>query len=544
MSFLKTMSIALKHKLNWGLLSHLIEIRAHMKPDFPVLTFEDNKNPTETQTYRELFENSHRFAKALLEAGIDTNDRYAVMMYNRPEMVHLMAAASILGAMIVPIDPRSKGDKLVHQILNSKSKALFLTADLLERVEEIKERIPGVEVFTSEKPGAPATGDITKFRSMDEVLASPFKKVDYRKIGLGHPMQIIYTSGTTGDPKGVVNENFRLPVYGAILSRYWNYQPDEVLYNGLSLTHGNAQAVTLGPALYRDLKAVFSVKFTKSRLWDVTRKYGVTSFSMLGGVASGIFNEPGKPNDGDNPVRQVVSAGMPRAIWEDFEKRFNLNVLEWYSTVEGGGFARKPVGQGPVGSFGKPIPLFDMKVVDENDKPCPPNVPGELIARIKIMGATVNYFDNPEASDKKTRGGWIRSGDMVHTDENGWYFFDYRAGGGLRRSGDFIQPDAVERIIGEHPDVSEVAVFGIPAESGSPGESDLVAGLTLFPGKEPDPASIYETAKKGLEPNSVPSYLLYLDKIPKTISEKPQERFLKQSFEEEPDRVYKFEDYK
>lgn len=544
MSVFKTVTVALRRRLNWGLLGHLLEIRARVKPDFPVLVFEDATNPEEVQTYRDLFENSHRFARALLDAGVDKGDRYAAMMHNRPEMVELMAAASILGAVIVPVDPRSKGDKLAHQIKNSQSKAIFLTADLLDRIEEIRDRIQDVKIFSIEKPGAPATGDVSRCASIREVLEAPFRPVDYRDIGLAHPMQIIYTSGTTGDPKGVVNENYRLPVYGALLSRYWDYREGDVLYTGLSLTHGNAQAVTLSPALYRDLRAVFSVKFTKSRLWDVTRKYGATSFSLLGGMASGIYNEPPRPDDADNPVRQVVSAGMPRAIWEDFERRFHVQVLEWYGTVEGGGFAGKPVGKGPVGSFGKPIPLFNMKVVDENDRICPPHVPGELVGRIRFLGAAVNYFDNPEASRKKTRGGWIRSGDIVHVDADGWFFFDHRAGEGLRRAGDFIQPDAVERAIGEHPDVSEVAVFGIPATSGAPGESDLVAAFTLFPGKKPDPASLFELAARKLEANSVPSYLLFLDEIPKTISEKPQERFLKKSFAEQPERVYKLEDYR
>jgi len=200
------------------------------------------------------------------------------------------------------------------------------------------------------------------------------------------------------------------------------------------------------------------------------------------------------------------------------------------------------VDRGPVGSFGKPIFIFDMKVVDKDDRECPPNVPGELVARIRVLGAAVNYFDNPEASEKKTRGGWIRSGDIVHVDEDGWYYFDYREGGGLRRSGDFIQPDKVEKAMGEHSDVSEAAVFGIPAASGAPGESDLVAAVTIFPGRDPDPASMFRLAREKLEANSVPSYIMVLDEIPKTISEKPQERFLLQKFEQ-GERVFKLEDY-
>jgi len=88
-------------------------------------------------------------------------------------------------------------------------------------------------------------------------------------------------------------------------------------------------------------------------------------------MAAGIYNEPEKPNDGDNPVKIVISAGTPLAIWEGFEKRFNVQILEWYAAVEGG-FAYKPLGQGPVGSFGKPIPgVMEFKIVNENDEPVP-----------------------------------------------------------------------------------------------------------------------------------------------------------------------------
>ncbi len=531
---------AVRRRLNYCLLGQLFEIKAHTQPDFPVLTFEGNKNPDIVETYGDLHENSHRFAYALKQAGIGKGEKFAAFMYNYPEMVHLMAAASILGAVIVPIDPRSKGRKLAHQVSHSKSKALFTTADLLEQIDAIREKIPNVKtIFVSEKPGKPPSADIPGCASIEEIYAMPFKSVDYQIFNPGHPFQIIYTSGTTGDPKGVVHANFLQAVMGQLISRYFKYGKDEVLYTGLSLTHGNAQACTLAPGLFRGLRTIMSEKFTRSRLWDITRKYGATSFSMLGGVASGIYNVAPKPDDRDNPVRHIVSAGMPRAIWPDFEERFNVKILEWYSTLEGGGFARKPIGEGPIGSFGKPVAVFKMKIVDEHDNECPPNTSGEIIAKPRGISAIVNYFDNPKASKKKTQGGWNRTGDIAHKDEDGWYFFDYRVGGGLRRAGDFIQADMVEKVIGEHPDVSDVSVFGIPAESGAPGESDLVAGIVLFEGIKMDATSIFEKARKGLEANSVPSYLLVLDEIPKTISQKPQERFMKQHFKEHPEWVFK-----
>jgi crotonobetaine/carnitine-CoA ligase len=273
---------------------------------------------------------------------------------------------------------------------------------------------------------------------------------------------------------------------------------------------------------------VLSRRFTKSKLWEVCRHYGCTTFSMLGGMATAIYGEPPRPDDRDHPVRFVVSAGMPAALWTDFEERFGVRIFEWYGAVEGG-LAMKPVGQGPIGSFGRPLPGLEMKILDDRDRECPPGVVGEICSRPTGGQATVEYHGQPEASAAKTRGGWLRSGDMGHADDEGWLFFDHRKGGGIRHNGDFVHPGFVEKVVAEHPAVSDVFVYGVPAASGAPGEKDVVAAIVLAPGTRFGArvaASLFEHCRKGLEPNFVPSYLQIVDEIPKTASEKPQERFL------------------
>ena len=258
---------------------------------------------------------------------------------------------------------------------------------------------------------------------------------------------------------------------------------------------------------------------------------------------AGIYNEAEKPDDGENPVRMVISAGTPPSLWEAFEKRFNVQILEWYGSVEGG-FAYKPIGQGPIGSFGKPVPgVMEMKVVDEDDNERPVGGTGELICRMLRGDTKVDYLGKPDESKEKTKGGWLRTGDMVHRDEKGWYFFDYRKGTELRRAGDFIQPDYVETVIGKHPDVSEVCIYGVSAASGAPGESDLIAAIEPFDNRTIDPKSIFEMCKKDLEANYVPSYLQIVDQLPKTLTEKPLARQLKDMFESGEGTIYKFEDY-
>jgi crotonobetaine/carnitine-CoA ligase len=523
------------------ILADIIATRAERNPDLPVLTFECAGKEDEPRTYAELWERGNRLAAALIDRDLQRGDRFGLMMRNHPEFVEAMIAASITATVFVPIDPRTRREKLAYTLRNSGSKGVVIADYNLPQLEEVRPELPDLSfslALESREDDAPSIGDFAGVESLDALLAKPGPATDVRLESPGDPLQIIYTSGTTGDPKGVVMENGR---YGgmAILGRViFLFAPDERLYTGLSLTHGNAQAVTLANALCLELPAVISRRFTKSRLWDICRKHGCTTFSLLGGMATAIYSEPAKPNDADNPVRMVTSAGMPRGIWEAFEKRFDLKILEWYGAVEGG-LAYKPIGQGPVGSFGKPAPGLEMKVLDENDVECPPGVPGEICSRPAGGGsAEVEYFENPEASKKKTRGGWLRSGDIGHADAEGWLFFDYRKGGGIRRHGDFINPGFVEKVIAEHPEVSDVFVYGVPAKTGAPGEKDVVAAIVPYPGGTIDPGSVFETCRKGLEANFVPSYLQVVDEIPKTASEKPQERFLLERFDPEAENVF------
>ncbi len=616
---------------NEMILADLIQIRAEQQPDRDVLTFEHlsldgGATPDEVRTFADVQTNANRLAAGLIRKGLTPGDRFAIMMRNHPEFVEAAVAASITGAIFVPIDPRTRADKLVYILGNARCAGIVCGDYCLAEINAVRRHLPdlkwvlAVETNESVIPpnqsvdflirapdgchpersegsrhtcdaasmqeilrfaqndsdplgpakhamshlSTPATGGmhsppiswmpaqetagmtetvhaLSSFKgveSLRELLSQPAATVDVRPDSPDAPLQIMYTSGTTGDPKGIVGTNFRFCAAG-ILGMLFGYQPDDRPYTGLSFSHGNAQSVTLAPALSMGLRAVFSRRFTKSKLWDVCRAYGCTTFSLLGGMATAIYSEPVRPDDAENPVRTVVSGGMPAAIWEAFERRFNVQILEFYGAMDGGGMAYKPVGQGPVGSFGRPMPGIEMKILDADGNDCAPGVVGEICCRLAGGGeASVEYFGNPEASARKIRGGWNRSGDMGHRDADGWLFFDYRAGGGIRHNGDFIAPGFVEKAIAEHPAVADVHVYGVPAASGAPGEKDVVAVIVPAAGMPFDAASVFAACRAKLEANFVPTYLQIVDEIPKTASEKPVERFLLQSFDPGAANVY------
>ncbi len=525
-------------------LSNILIAKNNESPDKEIFVFEYGELGDERITYAMLHNNAFKIAGELRRIGIGPGDCFGIMMRNYPEFVYLLSAASIVGATAVPVDPRASGERLKYMLGFPEVKAVFTTEDIIKNITGIRQELPRLEhLYLTRKPDI-RSGTHSAFPFLNEITGND--SVSFMEPvsqdtspSSSHALEIIFTSGTTGEPKGVVVKQDRFGSYALLAQLVWGYGEQDVLYTGLSFTHGNAQAVTMVPALAMGVKAVISPQFTKSRIWDICRKYGVTTFSLLGGMMSGIYNEPRKPGDADNPVKTVISAGTPRSIWQAFEKRFNVLIHEWYGAVEGG-FAHKQPGQGPVGSFGKPLEgLMEMKILDDDDRECPPLVTGEIVWRMAGEHAEVIYYKNKKASEEKTRAGWLRTGDMGHTDEEGYFFFDYRKGGGLRRQGEFIQPDYIEKIIGEHPDVSEVCVYGIPASSGAPGESDLVAAIAPFEGKTLNPADIFRMCKDKLTPNTVPSYLQIVRDIPKTVSQKPLEIMLRNTFHTSAGNVYK-----
>jgi len=521
----------------------LIAIRASSNPDLDVLTIEGGgQRPDEVRTYGQLWSHGCRLGAGLRELGLRPGDRFGLLMANHAEFVEAMVAAGATGTVFVPIDPRTKGDRLAYMLATADCKGVIAADYALANLAAVRDRLPEltwvVGLATDEGRATPEQFRAHGIVPYDRLLATPAEGFAPAAIDPESAMQLIYTSGTTGDPKGIVMTHKRYCDTASVASRLFGYRADDRPYSGLSLTHANAQLVTLGASLAAGMRCVMSRRFTKSRLWDITRRYRCTSFSLLGGMTTAVYAEPPKPEDHDNPVRFVVSAGMPQAIWSDFERRFDVQILEFYGAAEGG-LTVKPIGFGPEGSIGKAIPSLRHRIVDEDDKDVAPGQPGELLFR-HADGSPfkVEYWKSPEASSKKTADGWLRMGDVVTEDAEGWLFFQYRKGGGIRCNGDFINSAFVEKAIAECPEVDDVYVYGVPASSGVPGEKDPVAAVVPKDRASFDAQALFRICRQRLEANFVPRYIQVLDQIPKTASEKPQERFLIESFEAQPTSVF------
>ena len=451
-----------------------------------------------------------------------------------------MIAASITGCVFVPIDPRTRGEKLAYMLRNVGLPRRRLRRLLpAGRSTAVRGAVPDLRLDPRARDAARTPARCRSRRRGRRVAARGARRRRRRpstcaSTSPNDPLQIIYTSGTTGDPKGVVvperalrrrrhaRRAARLPARRPALHR--------ALADPRQRPGGDARR-----RRYMGLRAVFSRRFTKSRLWDVCRAHGCTTFSLLGGMATAIYSEPPRADDADNPVRMVDRArGMPAGDLggvREALRRADPRVVRRRSRA---GMAFKPIGEGPIGIFGKPVPGHR----DEDPRRARQRVPArrrrrDLLApgrRRARPASSTSATPRPRA--KKTRGGWLRSGDMGHARRRRLALLRLPQGRrhppqrrlrqpGLRREGD---RRAARRVATSSSTACRRRRARRARRTSSP-RSCPPTGARF------DAAAVFAACRDGLEPNFVPTYLQVVDEIPKTASEKPQERFLLERFE-------------
>lgn len=482
------------------LLRDLITKQANKFGDKIFLYFED-----ERFSYREIDKRSNQLANGLIRLGAVKGVKVCLMLPNHPDFILSWFALAKTGSVVVPVNTALKGEGLAYIIDNSDSEIVIIGHQYWKEFEKILPKLSKVKqiiVSTTEAPEGyqlpENTVSLSDIYSSDDALPEV-------TLEAGDMAKIMYTSGTTGIPKGVVK-------FQPVEIGYPNYKPEDIAYTCLPLFHGNAMILTVQTALASGAAMALGRRFSASKFWDEIRYYGATWTSFIGAMISILYKQPAKENDADNPVKFAYSGAAPRDLWQAFEKRFNLRLIEGYGAIDGAGILVNI--DGIPGSIGKPVGLTEAKVVDDDGNEVGPNTVGELLMRIKgATGNMVVYYKDEEETRKKNSGGWVWTGDYVYYDNDGNFFFVDRKKDALRRRGENVSSWEVENIINQHPDVLESAVFGVPSELG---EDDIMAIIVPQPGKKPDPLSIIKWCEERMAYFMIPRYIEFFDSIPKT----------------------------
>lgn len=467
-------------------------------------------------TYDQLDARVNRVGNALAALGVTKGDTVCVMLPNIPEFLYVWWGNAKLGGVTVPLNTALKGEGLAYIINHCDAETLVLSQRYVPALEEIRASLDHLKRSIVLGPhGQRATTLPQGAFDFSEILTAPATS-PLQEVWSEDIDSIMYTSGTTGLPKGVIHRHSRC--YGGfVLPIMTGYTAQDVVYNTLPLFHVGGQNM-VWMALVSDTTVALAERFSASRFWDAVRQHQATFTLFLGAMIPILHKQPAHPEDAANPLRIALSAAAPRTIWEEFEQRFQVKIVELYSQTEGGFLLNADAKtEGKVGSMGKPGAGFEMQVVDEHDRELSPGAVGELIYRPAGGAALVEYYKNPEATAEKTRGGWIRSGDLAYQDADGYFFFVDRKNDCMRRRGENISSFEVEKIMNGHPSVLESAAYAIPAALG---EDEVMVAIVLQPGAKLDPVHLIQHCEAHMAYFMIPRYVRYVDTFPKTGTER------------------------
>lgn len=477
-------------------------------------------------SYRDLYLQSCRAAQGFRSLGVNAGDKVAFLLYNSLEFVFTWYGLNQISGILVPLNTALKGEILRYELLDSDARILVVDPRLYGSYEALNPR-PNLDRIIILDPRG-AYSDLPP-----GTLAFPDFLGDARPVAEGRaprgsdPASILYTSGTTGPPKGVVIPHEKYLSTARAIGLRSRLDPSSVLFTALPLFHCNAQEMTTHTALLNDLTAAYDEWFHASSYWETAARLGATHVSLLISMINVLYKQPERPGDRAHTVRVALTAGTGRDIWERFEERFGVTIIELYGMTECGCTTlMNPPDRIRVGSVGLPLDFVEAQVVDDDDNPVPAGTKGELVVRPRRpFTMMLEYYKKPDKTVEAWRNLWFHTGDYVYQDEDGYFYFVDRKKDVIRRRGENIAPYDVEQVLNQHPAVLESVVVGVPSPLG---EEDVKAYVVLRPGQSVRPEEIFRFAAEKLPFFMVPQYLEFLEEVPKTANQKAQRYLLRQ----------------
>jgi crotonobetaine/carnitine-CoA ligase len=270
-------------------------------------------------------------------------------------------------------------------------------------------------------------------------------------------------------------------------------------------------------AAHHDARLVVRDTFSLTEFWNDVRRFGCTTTGLIGVMASFLMAMPEQPDDADNPLVNV-SMGPLVAEIDEFKRRFGVNVSTGYGMTEiGVPLASDGWNLANATSCGKVrtgYPGYEVRVVDEVDRPLGPDEVGELIVRTaEPFTMNAGYHNMPAETATAWRNGWFHTGDGFRYDADGNYYFVDRIKDAIRRRGENISSFEVEAYVTKHPAVQECAAVAVPAEHT---EDEVKVVVVPAAGATIDPKELIEFLIPTMPRFMIPRYVEVVDALPKT----------------------------
>ncbi|NER18646.1 long-chain-fatty-acid--CoA ligase [Spongiivirga citrea] len=471
---------------------------------------------------------ANQVANGLVSKGIKPGDKVALSCFNLPYFPIIYNGILKVGAVVVPLSVLLKEDEIQYHLENSNAKAYFcfLGNNDLPMASMgyagFNKAKPCAHFFTiMPKPETPSAIDGTEtFGSLINGQSPIFDTVETKA---NDTAVIVYTSGTTGKPKGAELTHSNLLQNTILCADLFSASPADKMLIVLPLFHIFAMTVQMNVSLYRGVTAVLLPRFDAKTVLDLCEQHKITFFAgvptMYWGLNSYLdINKTDLKSIKEN-LRMCVSGGasLPVAVLEKFESHFDVAILEGYGMSEGSpvvSFNQLEVGRKP-GSIGTPVWGVKIKIIDEEGNEVTTGEKGQLV--YKGHNVMKSYYNNPDASKKAIRNGWLHSGDIAVKDEDGFFFIVDRTKDMIIRGGLNVYPREVEEVMMKHEAVSMVAVIGVPDEK--MGE-EIKAYVVLNEGVNASQEELTSWTKDHIAAYKYPRYIEITNTLPMSATGK------------------------
>ncbi len=346
---------------------------------------------------------------------------------------------------------------------------------------------------------------------------------------------LIFTSGTSGNPKAVRCTHAKITTPGTAVVGHLQLTRDDRAYLSMPLFHSASVMAGWSPTMVAGASMVLRRKFSASSFLADVRRYGCTWFNYIGKPLAYVLATPEQPDDADNPLRVAMGNESTHADVVRFSARFGLHVFDGYGATESGlNILRTP--ETPPNAMG-PLPEGVAVLHQESGEPAAVarfDDEGRLLNAAEAVGEMVNtigaggflgYYGDEEAESERMRGGMYRSGDLAYVDERGFAYFAGRTSDWLRVDGENLATAPIERLLLRHPDVAQVAVYGVPNPDAG---DDVMTSVVLREGAAFDPAAFaaFLNAQPDLGTKWAPRYVRVTAALPLTQTNKVLKRVL------------------
>lgn len=451
-------------------------------------------------------------------AGYGHGHTVALMMANRPDFMLHWLAHNALGICTVPLNPDYRPAEITFVLERSRADLVVSLATFLDTVTEAAASLqPPVPTVAAERFAAG--------------LEPPRKPAKDTPPGRDTPAGILFTSGTSGLPKACVLTNEYLFFAG---ERYrdagglMTVRPHaERLYNPLPLFYANSFGISNAAMILSGNCMIFPDRFHPGSWWREVIETRATIVHYLGIVPPVLLGQEPHPDEKRHSVRFGVGAGAGPAIRRAFQERFALRLIEVWGMTEVGicsAECRAVEDAGDLHTIGWPLDGIEFRVADETDRDVAPGEVGELLVRRQgpdpRRGLFAGYLGDQETTRHVWRNDWFHTGDLARWTDDGRLVFVDRLKHMIRRSGQNIAAAEIETVLAAVPGIAEVAVI---AATDALRDEEVMACVVAKAGFTPSLAlaqDIFAAAAKDLAYFKLPGWVVFVDSLPRTSTQK------------------------